>query len=89
MPKASLAMLGRTRLFSYILPFVAYLHSGLGAVVQPPSAGGEESTDDLDDDGLLRLGVDVAEASSTNPTSKLSDQICWEDALFRFSFLTL
>ena len=45
--------------------------------------------EDLDDEGLLRPGVDTTEAFSTKPSSKHSDKRCWGEALVQCCVLAL
>ena len=71
------------------IPFDAYLHSRLGTVAQAASFAGIAGKEDLDDEGLLRPGVDANEASSTKPSSKHSDKRCWGKAPVQCCALTL
>ena len=68
-----LAMVLKSFCIPVTLPFVAYLHSRLGALSRQTSADDGKSTDERDEGGLLSSGDDVTDASSTKPTAKLCD----------------
>ena len=71
------------------IPCDAYLHSRLGTVAQVVSFAGVVGIGDLDDEALLRPGVDANEASSTKPSSKHPDKRCWGKVPVQYCALTL